>query len=222
MDESGESKGFHENSSRTFNVTLLKVESSKPLKRIVKNLNRKVLKAGWPSDIEIKAASLYGAGRNRHVPRSYQYKSKPHEPIFEFVDDLAKQDAEIDYLTIRKSGLKQSLKDAPPFVLYNYLTGILIERNAKLYETIHLLYDTRSKESRTKLKFDTYIQTTAFAAAVHPDFRFYLEQCDSQSVGGIEAVDIVSWAVHRKFEHGDSRFLDLLSNRIGAGLRWFF
>ncbi|MBU8934163.1 MAG: DUF3800 domain-containing protein [candidate division Zixibacteria bacterium] len=222
MDESGDSTGFTSpRSSSTFNIALVKVAGPNQIRAICKRFCAAQISAGWPKDTEIKASLLFGASKNRDIPSSYRHKDRPQDQTMLLLDKLSRADMEIDYLTIKKQNVYRNLKTAPPFVLYNFLSGKLIELNLGDYADIDLYYDERNKEIRPKLNFQSYVTTIVYTKTKFESVAFKMYPCDSAANYCIRIADFVSWSVFRKFEYGDSRFLDILAPKIKHGEAWF-
>jgi len=223
MDESGDSTGFSPASSRTFNIAFLKTNCRDDLRSVTKGFVKRMHRDGWPKKVELKGTTLFGAQSNPIIPRSFKYKKDPGRQIIRFLSKLTRLDVKIDYISIFKGNVNKNLKNAPPFVLYNFIAGRLIEDCAKQYKFIELFYDIRNKESKPKFKFDGYIKTVAHVAAKEQEsFRINLYPCDSKNNYGVRAVDFVSWAIHRNYEFSDGKFLKVLNNKIGNGQSWFY
>ena len=227
LDESGDSTGFTKTgSSTTFNIALLKIDDSQSLKRVVKSFYKKMHKHGWPKRLELKAYHLFNCRKISQVSDKFKYKYKSASIIIEFLSKLSSLDIEVDFISVFKENVHASLKNAPAFIFYNYLAGRLIEENAKKYSNITLFYDVKNKETKPKLKFDSYIITRAYTAAAESNpqrnFSIALKPCDSKDSYGIKAVDFVSWSIFRKHEYNDPRFYDVFTHKIGSSQQWFY
>ena len=144
LDESGDSTGFSPGSSKTFNIALLLTNDKVALRRVVKGFCKRMHEAGWPKDVELKAYTLFGAPRKPNIPPSFRFKTSPVSQLEKLLRKLGNLDISIDYISVQKSNLNQNLKEAPPFVLYNYMVGRLIEDIVRQGQDINLYYDQRN------------------------------------------------------------------------------
>jgi len=222
LDESGVSRGFDESkSSRTFNISLLTTENPKQVERIIRAFNNKVIRAGWPIEIEVKGAELFRAKHNRLIPESFKYKYNSRELIQEILQKLAASTLTIDYITVKKSKIYPHLQAAPYGILYNYFASKILIPKLDRFNNVFLQADARNKEQHTMLKFEGYIETEAYLHIKHP-FKLKIEHCDSQKVFGVRAADFVSWAIFRKYESNDNRFYDSIISKVCDFKEWFY
>jgi hypothetical protein len=220
QDESGD-LGFKPGSSKYFVVTLLCPENSKHLGNIMRKFKGRIIKAGWPNTIEIKATHLHMAHCNSDIPSTYAYKDSPDIPILEFLRKLATLSVEIDAIVVNKAKINAGLKTLPYGVLYNYYSkNVLVDRIIK-YDEARLYIDRTSKQTHKMKHFDDYLYTEALIAKGH-NFPFQIEHGDSNVIAGISAVDFVSWALSRMFEQKDDSFYKVISGKIGVLKRYYF
>ncbi len=222
LDESGVTKGFDETkSSKTFNIALLTTEDQDSIKRVIRSFIKKAIKAGWPQDIEIKAAELFKAKHNRRVSEAFKYKHNSYKLIEEILQKLSECDLTIDYISVKKSGIYPHLRESPYGILYNYFASKILIPKLDRFSDVLLRADARNKEQHTMLKFEGYIETEAYLNIKHP-IKLKIEHCDSKKVYGVRAVDFISWAIFRKYESKDSRFFDLFKNKVSDYQEWFY
>ena len=128
QDESG-CLGFKAGSSKYFVIVLLCTEKSKRLGNIIRKEKGKLIKAGWPKEIEIKANHLYYAPRDEKIPVAYKYKYTPEKPIISILKRLCDCEIEIDAIVVMKERIHYDLRDIPNGILLNYFSArVLIDR----------------------------------------------------------------------------------------------
>jgi hypothetical protein len=221
LDESGVSRGFDEKSSKTFNIAIVTIDDQEAIKRVVRAFNKKVIRAGWPREVEIKASELFRAKNNRKIPESFKYKYNSYVLLKEFLQKLSCCKLDIDYITVKKSGIYPHLQEAPYGILYNYFASKILIPKIDRFTEVLVRADQRNKEQHTMLKFEGYIETEAYLNILH-SFKLKIEHCDSRLVYGVRVADFVSWAIFRKYESDDSRFFDLITSKICDRQEWFY
>jgi len=220
LDESGE-LGFHPNSSRAFVIAVLRVENPKPLKRVIKSFNAKLLRHGWPQEVEVKAANVFGAPRSPAIPESFRCKHGPDPLLRGILAAIAASGAQLDVLAVNKGRINADLRQLPHGILYNYYAGqVLIDRIAA-HDEVTLWVDKRNKELHSLLHFDGCIETEAFLRKGGP-MRLEIIHATAEQVYGLAAADYVSWAAFRKYESGDTRFYRTIAGSITDEQAWFF
>lgn len=220
QDESGDF-GFKAGSSKYYVVALLCPENSKHVANVMRKFKGKIIKAGWPQGLEIKAAHLFNAKRNEEVPIEYIYKNSPAVPIFDILTKITNCDIEIDGIVVLKEKINSNLRTLPHGILHNYYSRqVLIDRIVH-YDEVHLYVDKTSKQTHSLQPFDGYIKTEALTTKGY-GFPFEIVHGDSNVVTGISAVDYVSWAIFRKFESGDARFFDIIKPKIKNFKTFYF
>jgi hypothetical protein len=220
QDESG-CLGFKTGSSKFYVVALLCTENSKHVSNVIRKFKGKLIKSGWPNEIEIKAHHLITADRNREVFYNYKYKKIPNVPIFDVLTKLANCDIEIDGIVVFKPKITNNLRTLPHGILHNYYSGkVLIDRITN-YEKVHLYVDETSKQTHDLRDFDGYVRTGALLTK-RQSFHLEIVHGNSNVIAGICAADFICWALFRRFEYNDGRFFDLIKNRIKNLKRFYF
>lgn len=98
--------------------------------------------------------------------------------------------------------------------IYNYITHSVIEQ-IPLHEAktrIQLVVD-KSKGRHEIRQFNQYISAN-LEGLVDPRVPVSIDHLTSHQEYGLQAVDLFTWGVHRKYEKGDSRWYDLFSEKI--------
>lgn len=220
QDESG-CLGFKRGSSKYFVVALLCIEKSKHISNVIRKFKGKIIKAGWPKHIEIKANHLFYAPHNNQIPPTYQYKLNPSKPIKLILQAMLNCEIEIDAIVIKKDRINEDLRKIPPSILLNYFAGkVLIDRITR-YDDVNLYVDRTSKETHDAQHFDGYIKTNAYLTR-KGFFPLNIEHADSNVVRGVSAVDFLSWSIFRKYEYNDDQFFDIVKPRISVLKTFFF
>lgn len=220
QDESG-CLGFEAGSSKFYVVALLCTENSKRLGNVIRKFKGRLIKSGWPNDLEIKAHHLITADRNREVLRNYRYKDTPEIPIFDILRKLVNCDIEIDAIVVLKTRISDSLRTLPHGMLHNYYSGrVLIDRIVR-YDEVHLYVDETSKQTHDLRHFDGYIKTGALLTKGH-SFPFEIVHADSNVVAGVSAADFICWALFRRYEYNDPRYFDLFKHKVATLKRFYF
>ncbi len=171
---------------------------------------------GWQKIKEIKAATVFN-------DRKFGVNA-----INNVLNCLIKINSlKINYIAINKEGIKsESLKKAPYGIVYNYFSGLLMEKlifEKKLYST-NLIFDRRNKETHENKPFKEYLKTHILGVALekHIDpISFLLTPDDSQNSFGLKAVDFCSWAIFRKYEYKDERFYAIIKDKIDIISDWY-
>lgn len=210
LDESGGTTGFgRAGSSKTFNIAILVCDSSDDIRKLIRSTEKRLIQKGWPKREEVKGNVLY--------------HEKGALTVLHVLDKLVTCEFEIDYLSVNKSNISANLKLAPFGILYNYLAGQVLRSRFASASQVELIVDARNKESHNLRHFDGYIETTAYeSSTVLQSIR--IEHANSSDREGLRAVDIVSWSIFRKYEHGDSRFYNKLKSKMSKGncRSWFY
>lgn len=222
LDESGEAAGYKQGSPKTFNIAILCIEDTKPLKHVMKKFQAKLYKAGWPRLIELKASRLFKARFDQSIPQTFKFKTDTRPLLKEILRKLVSLKVEIDYLTVNKAKINDQLRTAPYGILYNYYSGQLLLPRFQKHKDICLFVDARNKEQQPKLKFDGYIQTKAYSE-IKSTFNLSIIHVDPSEINyGLRAVDYISWAIFRKFESDDSQFYELIRSKIVGKQEWHY
>lgn len=219
QDESG-CLGFEAGSSRFYTVVLLCTEDSKRIGNVIRKFKGRLIKSGWPKDIEIKAHHLITADRNREVPNKYLYKESPEVPVYDILRRLVACNIEIDAIVVLKARIARNLRTLPHGMLHNYYSGRVLVDRIVSYDAVHLYVDQTSKQTHDQHHFDGYIKTRALLTKGH-NFPFQIVHGDSNVIAGISAADFISWALFRKYEYDDNRFFELIKHKI-QNLKGFY
>lgn len=100
--------------------------------------------------------------------------------------------------------------------LYNYTANILLDRlqakeTIKPKEPLHLFIDRKDTKKRLRENFIHYLTDSM---KNRRDGAFAVELHSSHENKSLQAVDFISWAIFRKYEHGDYEFYELIKEKI--------
>jgi len=83
------------------------------------------------------------------------------------------------------------------------------------HRDVEMFYDIRSKKVFAEKQLEGYLRTTVFYFVQNSNTRnFNLCGVQSDVQPGIRAVDFVAWAIQRRHEMGDTRFYDIVAQKI--------
>jgi len=215
LDESGETSFSLQSIHKHFLVTVVSIDVSE-LNRVKNRLKRqfaKFIKQGWDRGHEPKASAVY-----------HRLGAKAmHEVLCTLV---GVETLEVSYIVVNKTRItNRSFRSAPYGTAYNYFTGVLLTELVfeDGYRTAHLIYDRKNKETHENKHFREYLQAKIAGTALERDVDadLTIEAGDSHNCYGLLAVDYFSWAIYRRFEHGDSRFFDLIEGKLKRRRQWY-
>lgn len=201
IDESGD-LGFDfkkKKTSKYFVITLLFAEDKNVLEKIVKKV--------------FKGFSKMEAHSHNGVLHAYKESPKTKSKLLNLLRD--KKTVKIVAIYLNKNKVYTRLQNEK-HVLYNYVTNILLDRvyTKKLIPVNKkvCIYASRRETSRFLNKnFSNYIESQLknnFKIAVDVNI------VSPSSEKGLQVVDMVSWALFRKYEFGDHTFYNLIKSEI--------
>jgi len=219
IDESGE-MGTSPNSSKFFLIAVLCTESLKALEKRIWKQKAALYSDGWPQNIEIKGTSLWGSDHNAAIPK--KICDRRIQILNDMIGSICASPIKLHYSVARKARLSERLLKADYGIAYNYLCGQLICRAYPNHFAgpIEMVVDQRSKETHHKMKFDGYLETKLFADCNHGD-AIAIKHDESHNVPGLQAVDFLSWAMFRHYEHNDSQFAKIVRPIVGYRDDWY-
>ncbi|MCH6585388.1 MAG: hypothetical protein IH810_06110 [Proteobacteria bacterium] len=85
------------------------------------------------------------------------------------------------------------------------------------------IYDERNKETHKKKRFEEYLQTKLNGDALTKsiNLNMKLQAGNSNNVYGLKGVDFIAWSIFRNYEKNDSRFYELIKERISIERKWY-
>jgi hypothetical protein len=87
-------------------------------------------------------------------------------------------------------------------------------------DDLTITVDQRSKETHSKMKFNGYLETRLAADCDHSG-ALTISHAESHLVPGLQAVDFLSWGLFRHYEHGDSRYKEIITPIVGYKDDWY-
>ena len=188
LDESGD-LGFDPNSSKHIVIALLITENPYKIERCIKKIRQRKLKKKLKELPEIKFNKS-----NDHIREKT-------------LECLSREHIEIAYIVLNKKRVtpeKQNHKQN----IYNFITGNLMCNLPYGNKTkIKLIVDKRISNKVIRADFDRNVKQRSGLQMDISHENSELNKC-------LQASDFIVGAIFRKYESGDSRFYDLIKDRI--------
>jgi hypothetical protein len=217
QDESGDCSFSANSLCRNFLITVLSISPSdaEKLKRLLKRRIAFFISKGWPKDKEPKAFALNKDIRFGQAAICNILKTLVTIPTLG-----------INYIVVNKAEItNQSFISAPYGTAYNYFTGILLSEMIfqDNMRDVHLICNTRNKETHTKRHFQEYLKTKIYGMALenNVNVNIVIKGEYSHKCYGLLAADYFSWAIFRKFERDDDSFFKLFENKLSRRREWY-
>lgn len=195
LDESGD-LGFDFKKSRTskfFIITVLFADNKRPVEKVVREIHR-----GLRKKYKMKGGVLHAA-REEAATNS------------RFCKRLSARAIKLMTICLNKSKVHTRLQDEKA-VLYNYVANILLDRimskklvNIKL--KIELIASRRETNKFLNENFKNYLNQQVKA---NHEVNIEVKIKTPHEEKSLQAVDVASWAIFRKYEYGDPKFYNLL------------
>jgi hypothetical protein len=193
LDESGDlGFSFDKGSSKYFVMAVLVTDNKRALEKIVRIVHK-------------------GIPAKKKLGVLHAYHDKPITRI-RFLKRLANSGCKTFMLVVDKRKLADKTKKDPE--LYEYLAETLLarlfmSRSQELSKTVILIASRREKgkssDSRFKERVESKIKS---CCSVDIDIKI----CTPAQEKALQAVDVVSWAIFRKYEEGDNEYFNLIKN----------
>lgn len=199
LDESGD-LGFDfskRKTSKFFVVTLMFVDEKRPVEKVVRKVH-----AGLRKKYRMRGGVLHA------------FHEEP-ETNTRFCKKLSKKPIRIMAVYLNKAKVYTRLHDEK-IVLYNYVTNILLDRIITkglidVEKSIELVASRRETNKFLNANFAEYLSRQVRSNHnVHIDVVIktpHEEKC-------LQAVDVASWALFRKYEYGDDVYYQILKSVI--------
>lgn len=217
LDESGECSFSESSTYKHFLITILSIDAlqANKIKKCLKRKFASFVRRGWSKQKELKASELY---------RDKRFGNPAVVNVLQSLTRISS--LETSYIVVNKDKIShESFRKAPYGIGYNYFTNVLLSELIFQdgFHRIHLIYDVRNKETHQKRHFKEHLETSILGTALEKDIqiKFTVQGADSSSCYGLLAVDFFSWAIFRKFGHGDDRFYKLILNRMKRRREWY-
>ncbi|HET9742673.1 MAG TPA: DUF3800 domain-containing protein [Terriglobales bacterium] len=239
VDESG-CISFGPGGTEYFVLAFVSTEDGTRLSKCIKNFNAHLIRNGWPKDLEVKASNLWHAPNSGAVPADYKYKNKREEPVEYVLKAIAALDVQIEYAVVKLDTIKTHLRKLPYGILYNFFAWQLLKRPLCYFPRIDLYIDRRNRESHEYLKFDGYVEgmaaegrankgREALTLATYHYHSDLPKQCKPEDrpraefgVRGLEAADLVCWAIKWKYENGNQQWYSLIQGKVTCSHHLYF
>ena len=219
MDESGD-MGSSQGSSDYFLLTVLEVEKQKSLSNLMRREKTRLYNMGWPRKYEIKGSHLNSSIHKPFIP--FQISQNRFSIIGNLIEKILKTGAVPHYLIVKKDQMPPQYCEFSYEKLYSLFSMLLLKQ---IYEpasdkVINLVVDERCREARIQNLFDTEIVKALTFDCKHSG-GVEITHAPSNSLGALQAVDILSWSIFRAYEHQDAQFYDLIKPYLGVNQQAF-
>jgi Protein of unknown function (DUF3800) len=196
LDESGD-LGFDLTKSRTsqfFVVTCLPVRD----KRLIEKAFRRVMRGFSPSE------------RLRHNG-TLQATKETDRTRLKLLNELVHRDVSVVAIYLNKRRVHTHLPEEQ-HVLYNYVANILLDR---IYDKDLLSHDDpiqliASRRESNKLLTENFRDYLNGQVGGRPQLKIEVAVRPPQQEKGLQAVDMVSWALFRNRENGDDSYCNVI------------
>ncbi|MEK6848817.1 MAG: DUF3800 domain-containing protein [Nanoarchaeota archaeon] len=194
LDESGE-LGFKSASSKYFVITLLACDEGElyAIRRIIKKVREKIVKKKLIRYPEIKGNNSSDKIR------------------IDILQRLIRTQSEIFVIILEKSKVYEYLKDKKS-KLYNYISNLILNECSFDNPSTCLVVDKSKSNRSLRDDFNNYIKRK-IEERKNLD-KLVIKHENSQNEACLQVLDFVSWAIFRNYEHKDSRFMEIIKDRI--------
>ncbi len=197
LDESGDlGFSFEKGSSEFFIITVLFVDSKRPLEKIARRAHKTL------------------RGKHKKVGALHAYQETPITRQ-RLLKELNEADCTILAIVLNKRRVYTKLQDEKA-VLYNFVTNILLDRlfTKKPIPTdkqITLIAARRETNRFLNENFKQYLESQ-----VRNNHRsaIKIEIATTHEEKSLQVADFASWAIFRKYENGDASYYNLIRSRI--------
>jgi hypothetical protein len=227
FDESGDISFALNSPYRYLVLTALIIEENdrEKLSATLKRKKGALYKIGWPRNIEIKGATLHNLKRDKKLKAQLSKEIDGDLIIKQFLESFVQSPCpRIDYLVLNKTRVtSEYLRTAEYGISYNFFSGRLLIPIAKELKECRIFADPRNKETHSKRAFRQYLETEVLKISIDDkvELSCKIEQPPSHENHGLQAVDLFSWAIHRRFAANDHRFINLLWKCIKGRQEWY-
>jgi len=200
LDESGD-LGFNFKNPKTskfFVITLLFVSNKTPIEREIKN----TFKSFSPKE------------RKYHRGTLHAYHENPRTRI-KLLTGLSNKNISIVTLYLNKRKVYTRLHDTK-HALYNYVTNIVLDRicTKKLIPKKEPIYLIASRRETNKFLNDNFKSYLKRQVESNHKLNIEIDICAPGAEKGLQAVDMICWAIFRSREHGDDSYRNLINEKI--------
>jgi len=194
LDESGE-LGCKQSSSKYFVITLLSCDEGElyELRRIMKKVRKSIFKRKMRKYPELKGNNSTDKIR------------------LDTLNRFNKTNSEIFVIVLEKSKVYEYLKNKKD-KLYNYISNLILNECSLENTHVSLVVDKSKTNRSLREDFDNYIRNNINKN--NNNCKLIIKHENSQKEGCLQVLDFISWAIFRNYEFSDSRFMDIIKNKI--------
>jgi len=199
LDESGD-LGFdftRKRTSKYFIITFLFCESKKPIEKLIKNIHK-----GLRKKYKMKSGVLHASHE---------------EPVTctRFCKDITTKDCKIMVIYLNKERVYTNLRDEKA-VLYNYVTNILLDRviNKRLVDKSKKIEVIASRRETNKFLNENFKNYLSNQAKINHKLNIEIKIKTPAEEKSLQAVDIASWSIFRKYEYREEDYYNMLKSVI--------
>jgi hypothetical protein len=227
VDESGDISFSSDSISKYFLIAAIVLDNSLcgPMKNVIKRKYAELYRAGWPREIEIKAATLHNLSHDKKISSQLTTPINGDSVISKLLINMTQVcSPEVYCIAVNKQKItNRSLRCAEYGIAYNYFSKELLLPLILHLGNCELIIDQRSKETHFRKRYDEYLKSTIVGEAFDKgiEVSFSIAHSDSRSVYGLQAIDYYCWALNRYIAHNDRRFFDLFSWNIKRLKKWY-
>lgn len=199
LDESGD-LGFDfskKKTSKFFVVTFLFLTNKRPIEKVIRSLHKEL--------------------RKKYKIRSNSLHAYHEEPVtcLRFYRKLITKDCKIMTIYLNKQNVYTRMQEEKA-VLYNYVANILLDRIMKKRlidksQPIVLVASRRETNKFLNLNFRNYLSQQMKA---NHNLKIVINIKAPHEEKALQAVDMVSWAIYRKYEFSDDSYYSLIKDLI--------
>lgn len=201
IDESGD-LGFNfkkKKTSQYFVIAFIFTKDKGPLEKIIK----KVFKGFTKEEVKNHGGVLH----------AYKESPKTRQKLLSMFHE--KKDADVITIYLNKKKVYTKLQDEK-HVLYNYVTNILLDRvcTKKLVpidEKVTVVASRRETNKFLNANFSSYIKNQA---KNNHKLDIEIDILSPSQEKSLQIADMISWAIFRKYEHGDASYYNLIKQEI--------
>lgn len=190
IDESGD---IGKSGSKYFSIVALGTREVADLERAIKRVRRRKLSKKLRAQSEIKAYNSDDYIRRYVLGR------------------ISRLNCSISVVAIPTAKVREDLfpeKEA----LYNYLCGVLFDHITLNVDRVSITIDRKSNSRLLREDFNQYILRKIQGKGVA--IQATIQHLESHASHALQAVDLVAWAMNRKFSYDDPRFYNIIKSRI--------
>ena len=131
------------------------------------------------------------------------------QTIERFLRKLAAEPVIIMAVVVNKTRITRPPEDLED--IYRTAVGWLVRHAVAKWPRMEIILDKRYTSKKLRYLLEASIREQI---ADLPQEVILVHQEDSQARKELQATDYVAWAFYQKYEHGDSRFYDLIAERV--------